>query len=304
MFILISGGSGLVGTHLCRKLKQKGYAVGILSRTKKTRPDILVYHWNPEKKEIEAEAIERADYIVHLSGENILEKRWTQKQKQKIIDSRIKTAEFLFGKVKESNKDLKGFISASAIGYYGVVTTEKIFTEIDPPGKDFPAKVCVIWEKAADMFNDHAERVVKIRTSPVLAREGGALIPLLVQTRIGIGAAIGTGKQYFPWIHIDDLCNIYIKAIEDEKMNGAYNAAAPDHRTNEEFMRTLTTIMDKPFWFPNIPAFAMKLILGERGETALKGSRILSDKIQEAGFIFEYYTLEKALANLLFKEQP
>src|SRR5438309_10968583 len=122
MFVLVTGGTGLIGTQLCRKLKLKGYAVGILSRTKKPRPDILVYYWNPEKKEIEQEAIDRADYIIHLAGENLIHKRWTPKEKQLILDSRVKTAQFLHEKVKASNKKLKAFISASAIGYYGAVT--------------------------------------------------------------------------------------------------------------------------------------------------------------------------------------
>jgi len=299
MTVLITGGTGLVGKELTRKLKEKGYDVSFLSRSKKPVPGVSVYVWDPETGKIELEAITTADYIVHLAGENIMKKRWTQKQKKLIIDSRVKSAELLFEEVKKSGKSIKAFISASAIGYYGALTSEKIFEEENTPGNDFVAEVCWKWELAADKFKDAGIRTVKVRTSPVMAKEGGMLDQLLTPVKMGIGSAMGDGAQYFPWIHIEDLCGIYVKTIEDDQMSGAYNAAAPGHVTNKQFMKTLASTLKKPFWFPNIPAFVLKLVFGEMGKVALKGSRISSQKIQNAGYKFKFPELIGALKNIL-----
>lgn len=299
--ILISGGSGLIGRHLCKKLKEKGYNVAILSRTKQpnNNSDIQIYTWNLDKKEIEKKALETADYIIHLAGANIWDKRWTTKRKQLIIDSRVKTGQLIFDKIKENKHKLKAFISASAVGYYGAITSDKIFSETDPPADDFLGETCRQWEQSADRFEELGVRTVKIRTAPVLTKQGGALAKMITPVKMGIGSAIGNGKQYLPWIHINDLCGIYIKAIEDMQMNGAYNAVAPDHRVNEDFIRTLARVLKKPFWFPNIPAIAMKIIFGRMSEVVLKGSRVSSDKIRKAGYIFQFPDLENALTDLV-----
>lgn len=299
--ILISGGSGLIGRHLCKKLKEKGYNVAILSRTKQpnNNSDIQIYTWNLDKKEIEKKALETADYIIHLAGANIWDKRWTTKRKQLIIDSRVKTGQLIFDKIKENKHKLKAFISASAVGYYGAITSDKIFSETDPPADDFLGETCRQWEQSADRFEELGVRTVKIRTAPVLTKQGGALAKMITPVKMGIGSAIGNGKQYLPWIHINDLCGIYIKAIEDMQMNGAFNAVAPDHRVNEDFIRTLARVLKKPFWFPNIPAIAMKIIFGRMSEVVLKGSRVSSDKIRKAGYIFQFPDLENALTDLV-----
>lgn len=299
--ILISGGTGLVGRHLCKKLKEKGYAVAILSRTSKQDADIPTYYWNLEKNEIEKEALETADYIIHLAGANIGDKRWTTKRRQLIIDSRVKTCGLIFDKIKESRIKLKAFISASAVGYYGAITSDKIFTEIDPAANDFLGKTCKLWEQSADRFNELGIRTVKIRTGIVLTKHGGALAKMITPIKIGIGSALGKGRQYLPWIHIHDLCGIYIKAIEDAQMHGAYNAVAPDHKTNRDFMRTLARVLKKPFWFPDIPSIVLKIMFGKMSEMFLKGSRVSSDKIRKAGYNFRFPDLESALTDL-FKE--
>lgn len=299
--VLISGGSGLIGRHLCKKLKEKGYNVAILSRTKQhnNNSDIQIYTWNLDKKEIEKKALETADYIIHLAGANIWDKRWTTKRKQLIIDSRVKTGQLIFDKIKENKHKLKAFISASAVGYYGAITSDKIFSETDPPADDFLGETCRQWEQSADRFEELGVRTVKIRTAPVLTKQGGALAKMITPVKMGIGSAIGNGKQYLPWIHINDLCGIYIKAIEDMQMNGAFNAVAPDHRVNEDFIRTLARVLKKPFWFPNIPAIAMKIIFGRMSEVVLKGSRVSSDKIRKAGYTFQFPDLESALTDLV-----
>lgn len=293
----------MIGSRLSEKLLARGFSVSILSRSMRKIPGVKVHLWNPEKKEIDTKAIEKADYIVHLAGENLSGKRWTKERKNRIYDSRIKSAALIFERTRVMSKKPKAFISASAIGYYGAVTSEKIFKETDPPNYDFLSTVCVKWEEMADNFKTIGMRVVKIRTSPVLSRQGGVLDQLKKPVEFGVGAAIGNGRQYFPWIHIDDLCTIYTKAIEEERMKGAYNAAAPEHVSNEIFMETLARLMNKPFWFPKVPVFVMKLIFGEMGETALKGSRISSEKIREAGFEFLFPQLEDALKDVLGEQK-
>lgn len=299
--ILISGGTGLVGRQLCKKLKDKGYRVTILSRTNRQNTDTQIYHWDPDKKVIEKEAIETTDYIIHLAGANIGDKRWTTKRRQLIIDSRVNSGQLILDKFKEINK-LKAFISASAIGYYGTVTSDRIFCEADPPSNDFLGETCRQWEQSADSFEKLGVRTVKIRTSIVLTRQGGALAKMIIPIKIGIGSAIGNGRQYMPWIHIDDLCGIYIKAIEDTQINGAYNAVAPDHKTNRDFTKTLARVLKKPFWFPNIPAIVIKIIFGKMSSILLKGSRVSSDKIRTAGYNFLFPDLESTLTNLFTKK--
>ncbi len=298
--ILITGGTGLIGRHLCPKLQEKGHEVLLLSHTKNPDTKFPAYFWDWQAEVFPDEVIEKTDYIIHLAGANIAGKRWTKKRKQLIVDSRVKTTQLLFEKVKAQNKKLKAFISASATGYYGAVTSGKIFQETDTPANDFLGQTAAQWEQAADKFSHELKtRTVKLRTGVVLAKQGGALPKMLFPVKLGIGSAIGNGSQYMPWIHIDDLCNIYLKAIEDVEMQGAYNAVAPQHQTNKEFTRTAAGVLKKPFWFPAVPAFMMKMIFGELSDLLLKGSRVSSEKIQKAGYKFLFPDLKAALNNLL-----
>ena len=301
--ILISGGTGLVGKHLSVKLKERGYRVAVLSRTSKKGIDIPAFAWDIEKKQIDKEAIETADCIIHLAGAAITEKRWTAKRKQLIIDSRVKSGQLIFDKVKENKNKLKVFISASAIGYYGAITTEKVFVETDPPANDFLGEACKEWERSADRFGELGIKTVKIRTGIVLSKQGGALEKMITTVKMGIGSPLGNGKQYMPWIHIDDLCGIYIKAIEDTQMNGVYNAVAPDHKTNMDYVKILARKLEKPLWLPNVPSIAIKIIFGSMSEIILKGSRVSSEKIRAAGYNFFFPDLESALTDLLKKNK-
>jgi len=299
--ILITGGTGVIGKHLSEKFKEKGYSVAILSRVSRHDTDIRSYAWNIDKSEIEKLAIETADSIIHLAGANIGDKRWSNKRRQLIIDSRIKTGKLIFEKLKENKNKPKAFISASAIGFYGTITTNKIFSETDPPSSDFLGDTCRQWEQSADRFEELGIRTVKIRTGLVLTKQGGVLAKMILPINIGIGSAMGSGRQYMPWIHIDDLCGIYIKAVEDTEMNGAYNAVAPEHKTNKDFTKTLARVLKKPYWFPNIPALLLKLIFGKMSEILLEGSRVSSEKITSAGYRFKFTNLESALLDLLTK---
>ena len=296
--VLITGGSGLVGKELNKKLTQKGYKVHNLSRNKSQTNKSNVFYWNPEKEEIDSEAIEKADYIIHLAGANIGEKRWTSKRKQIILNSRVKSGELLFKSIKENKLKPNAFISASATGYYGGITSDKTFVETDSSANDFLGKTCLKWEQTADKFTVEGIRAVKIRTGVVLTRKGGALEKMFIPVKLGVGSPIGSGEQFMPWIHIDDLCNIYIKAIEDTKMESAYNAVAPEHKTNKEFVKTIAKVLKKPFWFPNVPSFVLKILFGEMSQIILKGSKVSSEKIIKADYEFEFTQLKDAIIDL------
>jgi len=299
--VILTGGTGLIGRYLSKKLKEKGYNVALLSRKSNTDRGFPVYSWDPDKNMIDPEAISKADYIIHLAGAGIADKRWTRKRRELISDSRIKTCELLFNKVQESDTKLKAFISASGIGYYGAVTSDKVFTEKDHPSGDVIGEICRQWEQSADRFEKHGIRTVKIRTGIVLTEKGGALARMTPVIKMGIGSALGSGRQYIPWIHIEDLCNIYIKAIGDSSLTGAYNAVAPEHKTNKEFIRTLAKVLEKPFFFPAVPSFAIKILFGKMSGILLSGSRISAGKIISAGYNFEFPDLKNALKNLFPK---
>ncbi|MEA3460906.1 MAG: TIGR01777 family oxidoreductase [Bacteroidota bacterium] len=301
--VLITGGSGLIGQTLRIKLEEKGYEVILLSRNKKIQ-DTASIAWDIDRNEIDREALNSCDYIIHLAGANIGAKRWTRKRKQEILDSRIKSAELIFHNIDLQNKKLKAFVSASAIGYYGAITSEHIYNEVDPPAGDFLGQTCEKWELAADRFAEIDIRTVKIRTGIVLSKKGGALSKLQIPVRLGLGAPTGPGNQYMPWIHMDDLCSIYIHALESEDIDGAYNAVAPEQITNKEFTRNVAKALKKPFWTPNIPAFAMKLLFGEMAAMLLTGSRVASDKIRKTGFTFKFPDIDSALEDLYFEDSP
>jgi uncharacterized protein (TIGR01777 family) len=297
--IVLTGGSGLIGRRLGNRLHEKGYEVVCLSRNKKQANGFQTYYWNVKKQWIDQAAMESAEYIIHLAGANIGEKRWTRLRRNEMLESRVGPMKLLADYVIRNNIPLKAFISASAIGYYGSLTTEKIFVESDPPSDDFLGELCRLWESAADPFMESGIRTVKIRTGMVLAKNGGALARIALPVKLGMGSDLGSGRQYLPWIHIDDLCSIYIKAIEDINMNGAYNAVAPDHKTYREFIKILAGLLRKPLWLPHIPAFFLRIILGRKADIVLKGSRISPDKLQKQGYQFMFGSLEAALRDII-----
>lgn len=299
--IIISGGTGIIGTQLYNKLKEKGYYVAILGRTKNRKDDRPNYIWDIDKNTIENDALKDADYIIHLAGANIGDKRWTKKRKKQIIDSRTKSGKLIFDEIQKQNIKLKAFISASAIGYYGAITSDTIYSETSHPHIDFLSETCQKWEQIADKFEELNIRTVKIRTGIVLTKQGGALAKIKTIIKKGFGSSLGSGTQYMPWIHIDDLCNIYIKAIENKSMKGAYNAVAPNHVTNKYFTETLARVLKKHIWMPNIPEFILKLFLGKMHVILLNGSRISSAKIIKTNYKFKFTNLENALVDLIKK---
>jgi uncharacterized protein (TIGR01777 family) len=295
MNILITGGTGLVGQLLQQKLVDMNYTVRILSRNPKKATE---FYWNIANNEIDEKAFIDVEYIIHLAGAGIAEKRWTPKRKQEIMDSRIKSTALLFNKVKQLKTPLKGFIAASAIGYYGAITSENIFKESDPAATDFIGNVCQQWEQASLAFNDLQIPTTILRIGIVLSKNGGALSKM--NTPIAINP-IGNGKHYIPWVHIEDLTNLFIKAIEDNTFTGIYNAVAPETQTSFSFAKTLAKKTKKLYIPLGIPSFLLQLLFGEMSIILTTGSRISSEKIENSGFYFIYKNLDKALENSVQK---
>jgi uncharacterized protein len=298
--VLITGGSGVIGKYLTTVLLAQGYNVSHLSRNAHQTGSIRVFRWDPEQKFIDPLLSEGIDFIIHLAGANIGDKRWTKKRKEEIVTSRVDSVKFLKKIIYDKGIRLKGFITASATGYYGSVTSEKIFNEEDPPGKDFLGNTCRLWEEASDLFGKDDIRTVKIRTAIVLEKNDSALTKLMLPAKYGFVIRTGNGHQYMPWIHINDLCNIYLKAIEDQNMNGAYNAVSPEHVTHNDFLRTMARVMKRPVFIPPVPSFIIRATFGEMSDVILKGSRISSEKIENAGYRFLFNNLEDALKNVIY----
>jgi uncharacterized protein len=300
--VLISGGSGFVGKHLTNLLIANGYSVSILSRSNKQNTnDISYYIWDVSSIYIDEKAVLNADFIIHLAGENIAEKRWTTKRKAAIVNSREQSTKLLYEVLKKNDKKLEAFVSASGIGIYGAVNGSEICDENTIPADDFLGLTCQKWEASADTINSLGIRTVKIRTGLVLGKDDGFLKKLIPIFKFRLGSALGSGKQYMPWIHIDDLCAIYLEALKNTKMEGAYNAAVNDNTTNAVFSKTLAKIYGYSIWLPNVPAILIKLGLGEMSKIILTGRRVSSEKIEKLGFKFRFRGLEDALRDCMGK---
>lgn len=295
--ILISGGSGLVGSLLTKKLIEKGYAVNILSRTPGEKDGVKSFKWDVKKGEIDKAAFKGITGIIHLAGAGIAEKRWTRKRKKTIINSRVESAKLLYTTAKKAGVQLNAFVSASGINYYGAETTSHIYVETDLPTNSFISECCVKWEAAADKFSD-LTRVVKLRTGVVLAKNGGALDRMAKPVQLGIGSPLGSGLQYMPYIHIHDLCEMYIYALENEHVRGVYNACNGDHVTNIELTDALAHEFKKSLWMPKVPAVALKLLFGEMAQIILYGSRASSDKIKATGYEFQFQNIHQTLFDI------
>lgn len=299
--ILITGGSGLIGSALTALLHAEGHTVRHLTRASTPVGPIRSFHWDLQSGTLDEAALDGVDHIVHLAGAGIADKRWNTKRVQELIDSRTRGPELLRSACARKGHWPKSFISAAGIGYYGAITSDRIFAENAPPGSDTIGRISLEWEAAVDKWTA-TSRVVKLRTPVVLARKG-PLAKLAAPARWGLGAALGTGHQWMPWVHIDDLARIYHQAITDDRMSGAYNVNVTEQINNRDFMRALAAALNRPFFLPAVPAFALKLALGELSSVLLEGSRANNDRLCATGFRFEYDTLQKALDHLLSHER-
>lgn len=301
MKVLISGGTGLLGTTLTQQLTARGHSVHVLTRSpkKQNSSTVIEFGWNPTKQQIDERCFEGVDAIIHLAGAGIADKAWTKARKTEIINSRVNTAKLLFEGMQKSGNSIPTFISASGVGYYGAVTTNQTYTEESAPYTDFLAECCIVWEKAADLFANENSRVVKLRISAVLAKDAGALPKMAAPINYFVGAPLGSGKQIMPWVHIYDVCNAFVWALENQQIEGVYNVCADEQPTNAAFTKELAQAMHKPLFLPNVPAFALKLALGELATMVLEGSAVSNKKIKNAGFHFEFNSLKKALLDLV-----
>ena len=304
MNVLITGGSGLVGTRLTEILIARGFSVSHLTRKVEDKmvggKSVKTYLWDIKNGIIDEQALLQADYLVHLAGAGIADENWSDERKKEIIDSRTKSIDLIVSKLKTLPHRLISFVSASGIGYYGADTGNEHISEQHVVGNDFVADCCIQWEAAADEIQALGIRTVKLRTGIVLSEKGGALPRLTQPVRWGVGAALGTGKQWQSWIHLDDLCEMYIKSLTDKQMTGVYNAVAPNPVTNHDLTKISAQVLKRPFWMPNMPAFALKLVFGEMANVVLGGNYVLNQRIkEETDFDYKFVEVRKALADLL-----
>jgi len=297
MKVLITGGTGLVGRAISKSLLESGYQVAILSRNIE-RSGIMAFKWDFESKYIDPEAIEFADVIINLAGENISAKNWDPGQKKIIQESRLHSVSMLAQSIAKAKNKPNHFISASAIGYYGSVTSDKIFVESDPPGNDFLANTVAAWESQMDSIQNLGVKIQKIRMGVVLSGDGGALRKMQLPVKFGLGSALGSGKQWMPWISLDDLVSVFKFVIENDLTYDVYNAIAPQHVNNKQFMAELSKQMQRPFFMPGIPAGILRLVFGEMSTVILEGSRISSERILKEGFNFKHKTLQSGLMSV------
>lgn len=305
--ILITGGTGMVGTRLTEVLIKEGHEVIILTRTP-LLANLLpkgVTHakWDIHKKLIDPQAFAAADYVVHLAGAGVADKRWNKKRKEEILSSRADSGALLVNAMQTLPNKIKTVISASGIGWYGADThkTEQAgFREDAPADTAFLGKTCSIWEQNIQGVTAHEKRLVIFRIGIVLSNRGGALVEFKKPIRMGFAAILGNGKQYISWIHIDDLCEMFIKAMDDQTMHGVYNAVAPEIVTNKKLTLALAKSMRNRFFIPiHVPAFLLRWILGEMSIEILKSTKVNSYKIQGTGFHFRYPTLSQAIKQLI-----
>lgn len=287
----------MLSKHLTKHL-EGDYSIRYLTR-KVTRNN--EYLWDLKNRYIDPNALKDVHTIIHLAGSPIAAKRWTKKSKQMILSSRVDSAQLILNHLKKNAITIDSFISASAIGYYGTTTTDIIYNEESKKGNDFLSNVCQKWEDVAHEFkaSNIADRIAILRIGIILSKKEGALKKIIRPIKFGLGSGLGTGNQYMPWIHIDDLCSMFHFLIESKHISGTFNAVSPNHITNIELTREIGKVLNRPILLPNIPKFILQALYGEMSLILLEGSRVSSDKIVEQGFSFKYDNLNKALSNLL-----
>lgn len=300
--VLITGGSGLLGRPLTRLLLNSGYNVHHLSRSlSKATEGVQTFKWDTTEMEIDPRCIDNVDIIINLAGEGIADKIWTKSRKEAIVNSRTNALQLLFNLLQDTPEHkVKAVLSSSAVGYYGDRGNE-LLTETSEPGTDFLANTCFAWENAADKLKDLGLRLVKFRTGVVLSTEGGALPKIAAPVKMGLATPLGSGRQWVPWIHIDDAVNLFLHAILHEEIEGAFNMAAPHPVTNSDLTRAIAQHFGKNLWLPKVPELALRVLLGEMSRVVLNSNRTSSEKVLKTGFKFKYPVIGPAL-NALYEQ--
>ena len=303
--VMITGGTGLVGNVLSRMLEAKGYQVIILTRSAKNKEkkgNIRYAEWDPGRQTIDVAALQSADFIIHLAGAGVVDKKWTSAYRKEILESRTLSSKLILDNLRNHSHQVKAIISSSAIGWYGADTVPgKMFVETDPPSDDFLGTTCRLWEESIENAPGKI-RVCKLRTGIVLSNDGGALPEFKKPLQFGIAGIIGDGRQMVSWIHIEDLCRMFIYAIENEILQGSYNAVAPVPVNNRKLTLTLANAVRGRFYIPvNVPSFILKIMMGSRSVEVLKSTTVSCEKIKQAGFTFLYPSIEAAISQLTNK---
>ena len=292
----------MIGRALTKLLLERGYDVIVLTRdagAKKGSKGLSYAIWDVKQQTIDAAAVQQADYIVHLAGAGVADKRWSDKRKQEIVDSRTQSSALIVKALKEHSNKVKAVVSVSGIGWYGpdpVVPNPKPFVEADPVATDFLGETCRLWEESIEPVTLLGKRLVKLRTGVVLSNEGGALAEFRKPVRFGLAAILGSGSQVMSWIHIDDVCRIFLQALEDEQLHGVYNAVAPQPVSNKMLTLHLAKALRGRFYLPiYVPSFLLKIVLGGMSIEVLKSATISARKIHCTGFDFAYPSIDAAL---------
>lgn len=296
--VLIGGGTGLIGTRLSERLTDKGYTVIHLSRTADPDARFPAYAWDPSDKTIDQEAVAKADYVINLAGAGIADRPWTEARKELIIDSRVKSTDLLRETFEKTDHQPQVFVSSAAIGYYGD-RGDTLVDETSQPGTGFLSESCIEWEKAIGRVRQTGLRTVGIRVGLVLSPKGGALEKMLIPLKFGVSGYFGNGQQWYSWIHIDDLCDLFIHALEQGSMSGMYNGVAPNPVRNKKFAQVLSKASAKKSLVLPVPAFLLRIGLGEMADTVLYSTRVSNAKAEDTGFVYQFPELEPALVDLV-----
>jgi len=294
--VLIAGGTGLIGQRMTQLLEEKNYDVIFLSRQKKSDPRF--FQWNAKNQTIDSDAIKKADYVINLAGAGIVDKYWSDRRKKVLIESRTQTAQLLrdsFEKIKKP----KAYLSASAIGFYGNRGNEWLTETSTPQPEDFLSECTIAWEDAAKKIIDLDIRAAIFRIGIVLSMKGGALPQMILPMKFGARVSFGNGKAFYPWVHIDDVCKMFIWALENENANGIYNAVAPEPLRIKSLVKEIQKargVFAIPF---PAPKFALRIAMGEMADMLLNSARVSAEKIQKENFEFDFPDIQLALKDIL-----
>lgn len=298
--ILISGGTGLIGSNLTKNLEMRGHEVIWLSRNPKKNTQASFF-WNPTKGEIDLDCLRGTNCIINLAGTGVADKRWTPTYKEEILQSRISATQLLIKTIQNHPNQVSTFIGASAVGIYGNNPVARA-TEESEIGNTFLADVCAQWEHETLKAAPLGIRTLIVRIGIVLSKEGGFIKEMSAPAKFGFGAALGSGKMSTPWIHINDLSRIFIHLLEQHKLTGIYNGVSPYPETNKELVRIICKALKRPFWMPSVPEFMLKILVGEMAPMLLADQNISAKKIISSGFKFQFPNAQDAIMELLKKK--
>lgn len=305
MKVAVTGATGFIGTRLVEKLHQQGERVLVLTRNPERARRVFpanvfqnleIVGYTPEKSGDWQQSLAGCDGVVNLAGEPIAEGRFSPKHKREIMESRKLGTEKIVEAIALANPKPEVLVNSSAIGYYGTSETA-VFDETSPPGNDFLAEVCQAWEAAAQKVKESGTRLVILRTGIVLGN-GGALAKMLLPFKLFVGGPLGSGRQWFSWIHRDDMVALILKALKDPAMTGIFNATAPNPVRMAELCQTLGQVMHRPSWLP-VPSFILEILLGEAAQVVLSGQQVLPKRTLESGFEYQYSTIKQALEEVV-----